>query len=461
MNTDEAYLMGLFIGGGVFQDDNCFYIRLPYRKWGDCEENPQRCGKIARDIMQGLNNKIKALYGVTVQYQETSKQWKVFIEGDISPIKHALLMYGIKPAGELRGNVDLSMIVNSLIDSNLKNHFIAGLADSIGSVAKSHRNRTNEHPTISFEIPGFNFSFVCSLCKLLYSINCIPNQVNWNHPNIHSTYDPYSKDWKKGFKVRVLLDQYCDFGRFAFSTKALVLKERRELRGEVHKETPCEEKCIKVTPSTVHIDENSRLLPRIIANGHYIHFMHFCAVLGCEHAQCDELNNILSKPSLLGKYIIPFPILYKDSEKTIRERINNNDILRDRTYNRDRLYLSEIWDVSHKNHGGLLYGNNKNVGYPVTIIMQAMAYLLADETELRGKKHRGKYINLLKRKLEDKDSFVYIERPEILTPIVLTKNGRAALVASRNPSVYAKLIERDEDNRYKISVRKITEKDFQ
>lgn len=68
--------------------------------------------------------------------------------------------YGISAEGEIRGNADIELLVADLIDDNLKRRFIAGLADTIGSMAKSQRRFSDEHQILSFEIKGYNFKFV-------------------------------------------------------------------------------------------------------------------------------------------------------------------------------------------------------------------------------------------------------------------------------------------------------------
>ena len=203
MDTDKAYLLGLIIGGGVFGNaEDVFSIRLPYKKWGSYLENPQRAGEIAGDILRKVGQMFRAVYDLSVQYETTpGGTWTILCEGDTTAVKNDLMHYGIVCEGELRGSADISQVVSELVDDNLKRRFIAGLADTIGSMAKSQRRFTDEHQIISFEIKGYNFKFVCDLCRLLYSINCIPDQVNWNHPNIHCTNDSYYAQWNKGFKL--------------------------------------------------------------------------------------------------------------------------------------------------------------------------------------------------------------------------------------------------------------------
>ena len=236
INTDKAYLLGLIIGGGFFGNaEDYFQIKLPYKKWGSIIDNPQRAGAIAKDIVTKVNAMFRAIYNLSIQYEATDKgNWTILCEGDISELKEDLQNLGIECEGELRGNVDLQPIIDLLVDDNLKRRFVAGLADTIGSMAKSERRFTDEHQIISFEIKGYNFQFVCDLCRLLYSINAIPDQINWNHPNIHCTSNPYYKQWNKGFKLRILLDQYAQYGSFSFRTKAESSQENRKLQKETH-----------------------------------------------------------------------------------------------------------------------------------------------------------------------------------------------------------------------------------
>lgn len=303
MDTDKAYLLGLIIGGGVFGNaEDVFRIRLPYKKWGSYIENPQRAGQIAGDILRKVGQMFRAVYNLSVQYEATpGGTWTILCEGDITGVRDDLTRYGITCEGEIRGNANISGIVPELVDDNLKRRFVAGLADTIGSMAKSQRRFSDEHQILSFEIKGYNFQFVCDLCRLLYSINCIPDQVNWNHPNIHCTSDPYYSQWNKGFKLRILLDQYARFGAFAFRTKAETSTENRRLQQQTHEAERCEDRDFHVTPSSVHPAENDYRLPEVIRNGHYIHFRHFCTVLGCEHAPYEKICSCFAD---LGELVI-------------------------------------------------------------------------------------------------------------------------------------------------------------
>lgn len=459
MNTDKAYLLGLMIGGGIFGTaEDLFRIRLPYKKWGSYIDNPQRAGQIARDILQKVGQMFRAVYNLSVQYETTpGGTWTILCEGDISDVKEDLMQYGITCEGEIRGTANINAIVPELIDDNLKRRFVAGLADTIGSMAKSQRRFSDEHQILSFEIKGYNFQFVCDLCRLLYSINCIPDQVNWNHPNIHCTSDPYYSQWNKGFKLRILLDQYAQFGAFAFRTKAETSNENRQLQQQTHTAEICEERDFHVTPSTVHPAENDLRLPDNIRGGHYIHFRHFCAVMGCEHAPYDKVCNCFRN---LGDLVNPFPILCKETKERITSIIANDPLLSARAYSIQNISIAALYTLYKNDNNALIYGNNQHNGYPIAEVLQAVAYVIANDNELFGKRPKG-YTAVIESHISNNpEETVEIRKPELLTPLVILGNERGALIGAKNPAVYSRLVTRDLSNEYKLLVRQITEEDL-
>lgn len=460
MDTDKAYLLGLIIGGGIFGNaEDVFQIRLPYKKWGSYLENPQRAGQISEDILKKIGQMFRVIYGLTVQYEAyAGGDWIILCEGDTTAVKEDLVKYDIPCDGEIRGIADIEELVKELVDDNLKRRFIAGLADTIGSMAKSQRRFSDEHQILSFEIKGYNFKFVCCLCRLLYSINCIPDQINWNHPNIHCPSNSYYTQWNKGFKLRILLDQYARFGAFAFRTKAESSNENRRLQHETHEAEKCEDREIHVTPSTVHYAENDGRLPEIIRGGHYIHFRHFCAVLGCEHAPYSEICSQLKQ---LGHLINPFPILCKDSERSIEAIIQDDSLLSQRNYDKKVIAVSSLFDIYQQDNEALLYGDSDKSGYPITEILKAVAYVIANDNELMGKRTKGNYVQILEKHIASDSSLsVEIRKPDLLTPLIIIGNGRGAMIGAKNPDVYEQLVSRFPNNQYKISVRKITEEDL-
>lgn len=460
MNTDKAYLLGLIIGGGVFGNaEDVFRIKLPYNKWGSYIDNPQRAGQIAGDILNKVGQMFRAIYNLTIQYEASpSGTWIILCEGDTTAVKEDLSHYGIICEGELRGVASIRAIIPDLIDDNLKRRFVAGLADTIGSMAKSQRRFTDEHQILSFEIKGYNFDFVCDLCRLLYSINCIPDQINWNHPNIHCPSNPYYAQWNKGFKLRILLDQYSRFGAFAFRTKAETSNENRRLQRQSHTAEKCEERDIHVNPSTVHPAENDERLPEKIKGGHYIHFRHFCTVLGCDHAPYGKIRSCISH---IGELINPFPILCKDSLLNINVIVESNDLLSTREYEISNINVSAFQSLYDSDRSKLLYGDRIDNGYPISEIMKAISFVVANDDELNGNRPRGSYLDIISKHLARyHDLQVEIRKPDLLTPLIISANNRAALVGAVNPSVYQTLVSQCPDNEYKLIIRPITEEDL-
>ena len=460
MDTDRAYLLGLVIGGGIWGNaEDVFRIRLPYKQWGSYEANPQRAGQISQDVMRVVSPLFRAIYGLAISYDTVgSGEWNILCEGDLTTLRAELESYGIVCEGEIRKTANINNIVPALVDDNLKRRFIAGLADTIGSTKQSHRRFTDDKQMISFEINGFEYHFVCALCKLLHAIKCYPDQILWNHPNFHCGMNPYDKGWKKGFKLRVYLDQYDKFGAFAFASKATSTKQNIKLENQTNVATPCEDREIKSpSMSCVHSDENSALLPEYIRDGHYIHNKHVCAVLGCEHAPYAEVRKILGNAE---NYINPFPIMVKGTREKIEAIIRANPLFYNRTYRQEILSISNI--ITAKNSFSLMWGNGVNSGYPVSKIIRAIAFLVAADTDrLNGLRPKGSEDEIIKSYLAlNPQATVMCYLPDILTPMYLSMGEYSVLIGPNNPQVYKKLISYDENNAYKLKVRQITEDDL-
>jgi hypothetical protein len=462
INSDKAYLLGLVIGGGAFGNaEDTFIIKLPYKKWGSYIKEPDRAGIIAQDILRVVSPMFRTIYGINISYQTNeSGTWKILCEGDLTTLRNDLNHYGISPTGEIKRHISIEKVVSELVDDNLKRRFIAGLGDTIGSLTRSHRHFTDDNQIVSFEIPGMCYGFVCQLCRLLYSIKCYPVQVLWNHPNFHAGDDSYYTKWKKGFKVRVKLDQYAEFGAFAFKTKVESRDENLELQeGTPSYTEPCENHRISTGYSCVHIDENNQLLPPEIRGGHFIHFRHVCAVLGCEHTPFDEVKRLLNESK---ENISPFPIMVKGETADIEKIISSTPLLKNRKYRKKNFEIKKLYKLYKNDAHTLLFGNTKTTGYPLSEILQGIAYLISAQTDnLHGNRPRGNFIKIIETALSSSSTFAFdFKVPDLLTPLIICNNTHAVLIGARNPSVYKKLIQFDKCNPYKIIVRNITEEDL-
>ena len=463
MDTDRAYLLGLVIGGGIWgNSEDVFRIRLPYKQWGSYEVNPQRAGQISSDVMRVVSPLFRAIYGLNISYDTTAKgEWNILCEGDLTLLKEELESYGIICEGEVRKTANINTIVPALVDDNLKRRFIAGLADTIGSTKQSHRRFTDDKQMISFEINGFGYQFVCALCKLLHSINCYPDQVLWNHPNFHCGFNPYDTKWKKGFKLRVYMDQYDQFGAFAFASKATASRQNRALESRENTAVPCSEREIKSPSITcVHCDENSHLLPEIIRGGHYIHNKHVCAVMQCEHAPTEEISRLIAHGE---NYINPFPVLLKGTKEDVQSIINHHKIYANRTYRQYNYNIASLISTLREDSNGLFFKSDEETGYPCNKIILAIAFLIgAISDQLNGLRPKGQKDEIINKYLnENPQATLSCSIPDLLTPIIMTMGDYSVMIGPVNPKVYRNLISIDENNPYKMRVREITEEDLQ
>ncbi len=125
MNTDQAYILGLVVGGGKFSaDETRLTIKLPYKQWGDVSKNPKRAGMIATDIMKVIAPVMKSEYGIDISYVTTPNAWIITGETNIARLITELKSYGIDIWKLPQHTCDISGIVATLVDDNMKRRFI-------------------------------------------------------------------------------------------------------------------------------------------------------------------------------------------------------------------------------------------------------------------------------------------------------------------------------------------------
>ena len=467
MNTDQAYILGLVIGGGKFSPDKkCLTIRMPYKQWGDIAKNPQRAGIIAKDIMKVVAPVMKAEYGIDVTYTISPSVWTIDCFNNVNQLANELTSYNVDIWGIPNHTCDISGVISAFVDDNMKRRFIAGIADTIGSMAPSQRRFSDDVQIISFEIRGFAFRFVCQLCNLLYSVGCIPDQILWQHPNLQAGENRYYESWKKGNKLRVTLDAFSSYGALAFRSKAESSVENRSLQTRTNIPELCEEKGVVISGQTCkHIDENYNGLPEEMRGCHFLHSKHICAFLQCPHAPYSKIDQLLFDAD---KYISPFTVLTKDTSANIGKIILSEPILKNRLY---RMFSVKVTDIISAIYNGCtimrftdkpIFLYDTDYGYPLNVVKTAVAYVLASQTgELFGKRIKGSQDDLISRSIKNNPSIsVNIKVPDKLTPIIITDGKASAMVGPRNSNTYKKLLSIDKDNHYKLCIRDIKEEDL-
>jgi len=260
LDTDKAYLLGLIIGGGEIAGGRLL-ITLPYRNWGSLRIHPERAGEINHFILLTLKPIWKSVYGLELFYTVDARSWQIYTQVN-DALQHDLAAYGLPVSGKLKESANISVLLAALDNDQKKKRFIAGLTDTVGSLARSHRHRVAHNQIISYEFSGKNFALIGQLTQLFTAIHCQPDQILWNHPNFHSSTNRYYRAWKKGFKLRIRLQDYMIRGNFVSEAKKLSAEENLALQ---HQAAAPTNRLSLNGRSTVHIDEESPKVKSIYA----------------------------------------------------------------------------------------------------------------------------------------------------------------------------------------------------
>jgi len=448
--TVSAYLLGLLVGGGIIHGES-LQIILPYKKWGSLSINPTRAGGIAEDILARLNPMWMAHYGMNVSYK-VGTDWKIVSDKISKDLKDDLLAFGLPEQGELRYTSRLNNLIPLLTTIEHKKNFITGLVDTIGSLAASHRRFISDFQILSFEFKGSNFDLVGDVVKLMIDIGCTPDQVLWNHPNQHSGICRYYKSWKKGFKIRVALDDYMLKGSFVFKSKKLSAEENKDLQKSGT--NTVDGKPIKISGRvTLHVDENSSWLPNNIRGGHFIHNLHFYEVLGMQVPVNFSMKKYIDN---FADYFCPFTCLTKGSLLEIEEIIKKEDYLSQSRYTERLVDIDFLIKAYEENAASMLFGKSKDDGFPITYILQGVAYILAASTgdNIKGKRVLGKYMDLVKKYRKER---VKIKIPTRGTCLQVFNDKHSALIGYVNNQFNKTLIEKRVESKIFIREPKFEE----
>lgn len=152
--------------------------------------------------------------------------------------------------------------------------------------------------------------------------------------------------------------------------------------------------------------------------------------------------------------------MHKDSYTQIENIIQEDPLLFSRDYTTLNINVRNLIEQYNEDKTALLYGTTANTGYPIAEILQAVAYVIANDDELSGKRPKGYFQIVERHSNNDAGLTVEIRKPDLLTPLVIVGNGRGALIGARNPEVYKRLVTVSPDNEYKLLVRRITEEDL-
>lgn len=429
IDTDKAYLIGLIIGGGILKN-GFLQIVLPYKKWGDIEINPKRGGKIAEDILKRIGPTWKSTYNIDISYSIDSS-WKIICQNISPELKSDLKELGLPLEGEYRYVANIDTLKKKLTSEAHKKAFITGLVDTVGSLAKSHRRFVDNFQIISFEFKGVNFLLVKSVAEILIELDCTPDQILWNHPNQHSPSNRYYKNWKKGFKIRVSLNDYMLKGGFVFEAKKLSADSNKDL--QVNVDATVKGKVNKISGRVcLHTDQNTDWLPQDIRGGVFIHYTHLAEHLGLSLSQ--KFNSEKFLPNF-SKYFCPFTCLTKGTLNEIEEIIEHESYLKKTNYRTASVNVKKLFEIQKNGGKVFLFGKTENDGFPLNSVLQGLSYVLCADHEERmfGKRIRKNYEHWIELEAKEQSrNDINFLIPDVGTCLVITSPHHSALIGYIN-----------------------------
>lgn len=387
-----------------------------------------------------------------ISYTPMKKSWQIISTSLSQQLLDDLIHYKLPSTGEFREYATLETLIPYLDNTEKIKLFLAGLTDTVGSVAKSHRRFSDKFQIVSYEFKGKNFVLVAQLYDLFKQIGCIPDQVLWNHPNQHSGHDRYYRNWKKGFKVRVGLNDYMLYGKFMGLAKQLSAQANLKLQGEGKSTT--QEKISRIDRlSCVHVDETSTWLPKPIRGYHFIHNNHFLAILG-KLVDDNQKNELLLALSHAEQFVSPFTILTKRERKEIEMIVQSEPYLKHTTYKTLSVSLPEVIKLYEQDPNTLLWGNTSSDGFPIEKIMQGISFLFSSKSgkNIKGKRVLGNYMmNIYEHIRDGEDIQIDYLIPNRGTCMILRTDTHGCLIGYRNEEFTKTLLIREGE--YDLKVR--------
>ena len=417
INEDKAYVLGLIVGGGTISY-NTFNVKLPFKQWG---KNVATMPTIANDILMGIRDIFKRAYNVEINFIIQRASWTIIplslTMEELDEIKKDLHDYGLPTSGFILKNADLSIIKSSFSDL-LAGNFLAGVFDTRGSVVPSQRRFAANAPTVSLEIPGSteNFKFVIQICSWMHKLGTTTDQILFNHPSQQSAHDAYYTGWKKGFKIRFLVSSFLESSSFAFKSKAH--SANNLLNDQTKDEQPlCEHREVS-TPSSVciHRDIHSPVLPPEVRGKIFLHYLHFCAVLGCPYAPTVKMEALAQQ---YGSAISVCTLLTKG---TVSRTTKTYSEIQNKYF--PHLSLNQASALVSTLRTNPQYAQYRKLDV-------ALAYLFSPT--LKGARHVGNMADILD---QNSSSSVQVISPGLGYPlhIINSQNGRSVILSSISSS---------------------------
>ncbi|MGC9095059.1 MAG: hypothetical protein ACP5IM_05570, partial [Candidatus Bathyarchaeia archaeon] len=192
---------------------------------------------------------------------------------------------------------------------------------------------------------------------------------------------------------------------------------------------------------TVHKHEfHERLIQEV--RGHFIHYTHICAAMGCPFAPKKQLKSKLRKVQQ-GYLFNPFVVNKFGEYHEIKKIVESEPIMAQRRYKSIKIPAKKI--VAQKD-SSLIFKKTRDIGYPTGFVKDAINQIvkanlgISRRKKLDNESNRTETLKLILLKYQKILERINVLIPDLPTPLIITDCKWAALIGPENPQAYKKLV---------------------
>ncbi len=285
IDADVAYLLGLIIARGVFQEREGTYqlvIDFPY-------SNLELVGIESKydqekEIKVGLYEIQKRLYellSTDIEIYTSSKAVSLVVRFFRRGMAWRNLMLILDNKQNYREFSVPSVLLETSTDLLWKQEFLRGYGDVAGNIRMANRYVDGRH-RVRLDVLSPNWFLPVQLCSLLQEHLGVPVQmINWGHPNLGRGFREH--------QVNIFAHEYLKIG-FTFRHKQALLEELAEINQKQFSSIVAGF-CPGVRPlrgsKPPSEQEQSESLPPLLRGQHFDAYWQICRALGCTRYLID------------------------------------------------------------------------------------------------------------------------------------------------------------------------------
>ncbi len=285
LDADVAYLLGLVVARGTFQEREGVYqlvIDFPY-------SNLELAGidtkyDQEKEIKVGLYDIQKRLYDLLatdIEIHSSSESVSLVARFFRRGIAWRNLMLILEQKQNYREFSVPSVFLQPSVDLLWKQQFLRGYGDVAGNIRKANRYLDGRH-RVRLDVLNPNWSLPVQLCTLLQEHLGIPVQlINWGHPNLGRSFREH--------QINIFAHEYLRIG-FTFRHKQFLLEELAAINQEKFANVRtgfCPGVRVLKRQKPISAKEQSEYLPPSLRGNHYDAYWQICRALGCTRYLVD------------------------------------------------------------------------------------------------------------------------------------------------------------------------------